>query len=219
LAITTLALFPMIEGWRGDRAMMPLALFASRSFVGLTLLTLLLYGALGALLVLVPYVLIEAADYSGTAAGAALLPLPLVLSLTSPMMGRLAGRLGSRLPLTLGSFIIGLGFLLALRFDGNYWTGVLPAILVIALGLSGAVAPLTTAPAATGSPTFAKTIGIVRVSRWRATVGRVAPVAMMSGCRPTNSCASARARLMSSPYQRRTIRTLWPSVQPKPASA
>jgi MFS family permease len=145
LALIMLALFLIVEGWRGDRAMMPLALFASRSFIGLTLLTLLLYGALGALLVLVPYVLIEAAGYSGTAAGAALLPLPLVLSLTSPMMGRLAGRLGSRLPLTLGSLIVGLGFLLALRFDSNYWTGVLPAILVIALGLSGAVAPLTTA--------------------------------------------------------------------------
>ena len=43
--------------------------------------------------------------------------------------------------------IVGLGFLLAVRFDGNssYWTSVFPAILVIALGLSGAVAPLTTA--------------------------------------------------------------------------
>ena len=145
LALTMLALFLIVEGRRGERAMMPLTLFASRSFIGLTLLTLLLYGALGAMLVLVPYVLIEAAGYSGTAAGAALLPLPLVLSLTSPMMGRLAGRFGSRLPLTLGSLIVGLGFLLALRFDGNYWTGVLPAILVIAVGLSGAVAPLTTA--------------------------------------------------------------------------
>ena len=49
------------------------------------------------------------------------------------------------MPLALGAFIVGIGFLLALRFDGNYWTGVLPAILVIALGLSGAVAPLTNA--------------------------------------------------------------------------
>ena len=86
-ALTMLALFLIVEGRRGERAMMPLALFASRSFIGLTLLTLLLYGALGALLVLIPYVLIEAAGYSGTAAGAALLPLPIVLSLASPMMG------------------------------------------------------------------------------------------------------------------------------------
>jgi hypothetical protein len=50
-----------------------------------------------------------------------------------------------------------------------------------------------TMPLATGSFTLAKTIGIVRVSRWRATVAGVPPVRMMSGCRPTNSCASARA--------------------------
>jgi hypothetical protein len=87
LALIMMALFVIVEGWRGHRAMMPLALFASRSFIGLTLLTLLLYGALGALFVLIPYVLIEAAGYSGTAAGTALLPLPLVLSLTSPMTG------------------------------------------------------------------------------------------------------------------------------------
>ena len=43
----------------------------------------------------------------------------------------------------------------------------------------------------TGSLTFTKTIGIVRVSRWRAVVGAVAVVRMMSGCKRTNSCASA----------------------------
>ena len=53
-----LLLFLSAERRLGERAMMPLSLFGSRSFVGLTLLTLLLYGALGGLFVLVPYVLI-----------------------------------------------------------------------------------------------------------------------------------------------------------------
>src|SRR6516165_10074938 len=56
----------------------------------------------------------------------------------------------------------------------------------------------------TGSATFAKTIGIVRVSRWRATVTGAEFARMMSGCRLTNSCASARIRLLSSPPQRRS---------------
>jgi EmrB/QacA subfamily drug resistance transporter len=136
-----------IEKRRGDHAMMPLGLFASRSFVGLTIFTFLLYGALGGLFVLVPYLLIEAAGYSGTAAGAALLPLPLVLAVSSPFAGAIAGRIGPRLPLTLGPLVVGLGFLLALRITKNadYWLEVLPMILVIAIGMSAAVAPLTTA--------------------------------------------------------------------------
>jgi len=145
--LALLAAFLRVEGRRGDLAMMPLGLFGSKSFVGLTLLTLLLYGALGGLFVLIPYLLIEAAGYSGAEAGAALLPLPLVLSLASPLMGGLAGRIGPRLPLSIGPLVVAAGFLLALRIgeDVNYWRDVLPAILVIAIGMSGAVAPLTTA--------------------------------------------------------------------------
>jgi hypothetical protein len=74
----------------------------------------------------------------------------------------------------------------------------------------------STRPLATGSPALAKTIGIVRVSRWAATVAGRPPVTrMMSGCKPTNSCASARIRLMSVPPHRTSIRMLRPSVQPK----
>ncbi|HEX4196477.1 MAG TPA: MFS transporter [Caulobacteraceae bacterium] len=142
-----LAAFVLVEHRRGDRAMMPLALFASRNFVGLTLLTLLLYGALGALLVLVPYELIEAEHYSATAAGAALLPFPLVMSVASPALGALAGRVGARIPLIGGSAIVAAGFLLATRIGpgGGYWTTVAPAVLVMSVGMAGVAAPLTTA--------------------------------------------------------------------------
>ena len=139
--------FVATERRLGERAMTPLALFGSRTFVGLTLLTLLLYGALGGLFVLLPYVLIRAAGYSGTAAGAAILPLPLVLSVSSPFMGALAGRIGARLPLAIGPLVVAGGFALMTRIQigADYVGQVLPAILVIAVGMSGAVAPLTTA--------------------------------------------------------------------------
>lgn len=142
-----LAAFVRLERVRGQRAMMPLALFGARSFAGLTLLTFLLYGALGGLLVLLPYVLIVAAHYSGTEAGAALLPFPAVIALASPVLGAAAGRVGPRLPLALGPVVVALGFCLLLRIDGgdDYWSVVLPGVLVIALGMAGAVAPLTTA--------------------------------------------------------------------------
>jgi EmrB/QacA subfamily drug resistance transporter len=142
-----LMLFVGIERRRGARAMVPLALFGSRSFVGLTLLTLLLYGALGLLFVLVPYVLIRAIGYSGTAAGAALLPIPLVLAIASPTIGKFATVIGARIPLIVGPLVVAIGFLLAARLTpgGSYWTDLFPSILLIALGMACAVAPLTTA--------------------------------------------------------------------------
>jgi len=139
--------FLWLEDRLGDRAMMPLVLFGSRSFIGLSLMTLLLYGALGGLLVLLPYLLIEAAGYSATRAGAALLPFPLILTVLSPVMGGVAGRFGPRWPLTIGPMIVAAGFLLMLRIEAasSYWTTTLPAMLVISLGMACATAPLTTA--------------------------------------------------------------------------
>jgi EmrB/QacA subfamily drug resistance transporter len=136
-----------VEKVKGEKAMMPLALFGSASFIGLTLLTWLLYGALGALMVLVPYMLIQSAGFSATGAGAALVPFALVMAITSPVMGELAGRIGSRWPLTIGTLVVAIGYLLLLRLTGgaDYWRDVFPGILVISIGMSGAVAPLTTA--------------------------------------------------------------------------
>ncbi len=141
------ALFLFVERRLGDRAMVPLDLFGSRAFVGLTILTFLLYGALSGLFVLLPYMLIQAAGYGAMAAGSALLPLPIIIALGSPPMGRLAARIGPRAPLTSGPLLVAAGFLLALRIgqEGDYWTAVLPAILILSAGMAIAVAPLTTA--------------------------------------------------------------------------
>ena len=143
--LAMLALFLWVERRRGDRAMMPLGMFGDRCFIGLNLLTFLLYGAFGAAMLLVPYVLIEAGGYSPVQAGLALLPLPILISVGSPIMGQLAMRIGPRLPLAIGPLVVGAGMLLGLRIvsDSPYWTVVMPAIAVMALGMAIAVAPLT----------------------------------------------------------------------------
>lgn len=141
-----LLVFLWIEKRAGERAMLPLSLFRKSGFSGLNLMTFLLYGALGALMLMIPYVLIQALHYSAREAGAALLPFPVVLAIGSPLMGRFAGRHGARLPLSVGALIVAGGFLLATRIGaGAYATTVLPAILVIALGMACVAAPLTTA--------------------------------------------------------------------------
>lgn len=145
--IVLLVAFLLAERRRGERAMVPLAMFGGRAFVGLTVFTFLLYGALGGLMLLLPYVLIEAGGYSPTLAGAALLPLPIVIAAGSPLMGRMAARIGPRWPLTIGPAIVaaGLALMLLLEADGSYWIDVLPSLLAVSVGMTIAVAPLTTA--------------------------------------------------------------------------
>ncbi|WP_166036732.1 MFS transporter [Sphingosinicella sp. YJ22] len=142
-----LMLFLVIEKRRRDRAIMPLAMFGTASFVGLSILTFFLYAALGALFVVLPYLLIELHGYAPVEAGAALLPLPIVLGLGSRFMGGLAARIGPRLPLTIGPVVVAVGFALLSRAgsDPSYWTGVAPGLFLMAIGMAGAVAPLTTA--------------------------------------------------------------------------
>ena len=137
--------FLFVEHRRGCRAMMPLDLFRGRCFSGLNLLTFLLYGAFSAAMLLIPYVLITSGGYSPVQAGLAMLPLPLLMTSLSPTMGGLAAKLGPRIPLTIGPMIVAAGMLLAplVTPDSSYWTGAFPMILVMALGMTIAVAPLT----------------------------------------------------------------------------
>ena len=145
--IAALGLFVWVEHRRGEEAMMPLGLFGSAAFGGLTALTFLLYGALGGLILLLPYLLIVGGNYSPMDAGMALLPFSILIGGGSRMMGRLAETVGPRWPLTIGPIVAGAGFALLVRADphASYWTSILPGVAVIALGMAGAVAPLTTA--------------------------------------------------------------------------
>jgi EmrB/QacA subfamily drug resistance transporter len=141
-----LAIFIFYERRLGTRAMIPLALFAeNRCFSALNLMTFLLYGAFAGSLLLIPYVLIEVGHYSPVEAGLSLLPLSILLGSLSPLMGKLAVRIGPRLPLTVGPLVVGAGLVLATRIASSqdYWTHVLPGILVMSIGMTLAVAPLT----------------------------------------------------------------------------
>jgi len=142
-----LAAFIWLQHRRGDKALMPLSMFATPTFIGLTLLTFFVYGALGGLLVLLPFFLIRIEHWSAVAAGAALLPVPIVIGIASRLMGRITANIGGRLPLAAGAAIVGTGLALYTRVGAgalNYWTDILPATLVVALGMGCSAAPLTT---------------------------------------------------------------------------
>lgn len=145
LGVAALAAFGMAQA-RVRAPMMPLALFSSRDFVGTNLLTLLLYFALAGVLFFLPFVLIGAFHYSATAAGATLLPFSLMVGLLSSAAGQAMERFGARRMLTWGPVIAAGGLaLMALPGVGwSYWAGFFPAMLVLGLGMTIAIAPLTT---------------------------------------------------------------------------
>jgi EmrB/QacA subfamily drug resistance transporter len=145
--IVLLAGFLFAENRRGNRAMMPLDLFGNRCFSGLNLLTFLLYGAFSAGMLLIPYVLITSGGYSPVQAGLAMLPLPIVMTSISPTMGKFAARMGPRIPLAVGPLVVAGGMALSrlMQPESSYWAGPFPTILVMAIGMTIAVAPLTSA--------------------------------------------------------------------------
>lgn len=146
LAAGALALvaFVVVE-MRSAHPMVPLDLFRIRAFAGANLLTLFLYAALSATFFLLPFELIQAHGYSPSEAGAALLPLIVLISVLSRPAGALADRIGPRIPLTVGPAIAAIGFFLLSvpHENARYSTAYLPALSVLGLGMALTVAPLT----------------------------------------------------------------------------
>lgn len=137
--------FMLVEA-RVASPLVPLKLFALPAFSGANLLTLLLYAAIGIFFFLFPLNLIQVQGYSPTAAGAAMLPVILLMFTLSHWSGGLIRRYGPRLPLIIGPTIAAFGFLLfaVLPGEGSYWRDFFPAVVVLGLGMAVTIAPLTT---------------------------------------------------------------------------
>lgn len=151
--IVALTGFVLVEA-RGRHPMMPLSLFADRQFTAANAVTFVVYAALGGALFLVPVQLQRVSGFAPVEAGSALLPLTAVMLLLSARAGRLATRIGPRLPMTVGPVIAGAGLMLMVRIgpDAGYVADVLPAVVVLALGLSATVAPLTATALSSAPP-------------------------------------------------------------------
>ncbi|WP_132427629.1 DHA2 family efflux MFS transporter permease subunit [Pseudonocardia endophytica] len=144
--VLALVAFAFVER-RSPAPLVPGELFASARFTAANLVTLLMYAALGLLFVLVVLQLQVVGGFSPLAAGTSMLPVTALMLLLSARMGALGARIGPRVPMTVGLVVAAAGvWLLSLIGPGtSYLTGVLPAVVVFGLGLSAAVAPLTTA--------------------------------------------------------------------------
>jgi hypothetical protein len=126
--------------------MVPMSLFSRRAFSATNATTFLVYAGLGGMFFLLVLTLQVAAGFSPLAAGAALLPVTLIMLVLSPRMGGLVARTGPRLPMVVGPLVAAVGAALTSRLgaDAQYLRDVVPPIAVFGLGMAVTVAPLTT---------------------------------------------------------------------------
>lgn len=130
---------------RSPNPMMPLGIFSSRQFAAANMVTFVVYAALSGVFFLLVAFLQVSLGYSPMAAGAASVPVTVLMLLLSARSGALAQRIGPRIPLTAGPVVIAGAMLLMTTIDpgDSYFTGVLPAVVIFGLGLTLVVAPVT----------------------------------------------------------------------------
>jgi MFS family permease len=142
--VLALVAFLMVEA-RKQNPMIPLAIFRSQQFSGANAVTFAVYAALGTVTFLLVVHLQTDLGYSALEAGASLLPITACMLLLSARAGALAQRIGPRIPMTVGPLVVAVGMVLLGRVEPGttYWETVFPALIVLGLGLSLTVAPLT----------------------------------------------------------------------------
>ena len=130
---------------RAPQPIVPIDLFRIRPFVAANLVTLLVYGGMGVVFFLLPIQLQVAVGWSPTVAGSAMVPITLLMLALSSTVGGLAQRIGPRWPLTIGPLGIAAGMVLLSRIGpaATYWGDVVPAVVVMGIGMVVSVAPVT----------------------------------------------------------------------------
>jgi EmrB/QacA subfamily drug resistance transporter len=130
---------------RARHPMLPLALFRSRQFASASVLALVTYAALGGVIFLFVAFLQITLGYSALQAGAATLPITILLLTLSTPSGAIAQRIGPRIPLTAGAVLTGAGLLLMARIHpgDSYLAAVLPSLVVFGIGLAALITPIT----------------------------------------------------------------------------
>ncbi|TWP51098.1 MFS transporter [Lentzea tibetensis] len=142
--VVALVVFGVIQA-RSHDPLVPPELFHDRTFVLANMLTFLMYGALGGVMVLMVLQLQVSLGYSPTFAGLASVPITIIMLLASARSGRLAQKYGPRAQLVVGPLLVAAGmWLLRNAVPGaTYLTGVLPGVVVFGIGLACVVAPVT----------------------------------------------------------------------------
>ena len=156
IAVLCVVAFVSVER-RSANPLVPLHLFRSRNFSVINVVTLFVYAALSGLLLFLSLFLQVTAGWTALAAGAATVPLSVVMFFLASRFGALSSRIGVKRPMLGGQALVTVGLVLLAMSPSHphYLLNVLPGIVVMGLGLSMMVAPLTGAVLAAAPERYA----------------------------------------------------------------
>jgi len=149
LAAVTLVAFVVLERRQRD-PMLPLELFRSGTYAGANLVVLLVALAMFGVFFFVSLYMQNVLGYSAVQAGAAFLPMTILIILVAPIAGKTSDHIGSRGLMTAGMILIAVQLVLFSRLtaDASFWN-LLPALLIGGAGMALTMTP--SAAAATRS--------------------------------------------------------------------
>jgi EmrB/QacA subfamily drug resistance transporter len=145
LAAVSLAAFVVLER-RQRLPMLDFSLFRSRTFTGANIVVLLVVLAMFGVLFFVSLYMQDVLGYSAVQAGAAFLPMTLLITVVAPIVGRMSDRIGSRSLLTVGMLIVAgqLFYFSTLGVHESYWA-LLPGLLAGGIGMPSVMTPASAA--------------------------------------------------------------------------
>jgi EmrB/QacA subfamily drug resistance transporter len=149
--LAALSLFAFVQLERRQRApMLPLELFRNGTYTGANLVMLLVALAMFGVFFFVSLYMQNILGYSSVQAGAAFLPMTILIILIAPLAGKTSDRIGSRGLVTGGMMLIAvqLGMFSRLGVDASFWN-LFPALVVGGIGMALTMTP--SAAAATRS--------------------------------------------------------------------
>lgn len=151
-SLVLLAAFVFNES-RAKHPLVPLSIFKIRNVTGANLIMAPMYGVVLAVFFIVTLYIQSILHFSPVVTGFAFLPFPITLGLMSTQIPKLVARYGYKRFLVGGPLIVAVGLLWLSRIsvDGSYVVNLLPAFVIIPLGLGLTFMPILAA-ATSGVP-------------------------------------------------------------------
>ena len=172
IAVVSLFAFVMIER-RSRFPMLDLSLFRSGTYTGANVAMLLVALAMFGVFFFVSLYMQNVLGYSAVQAGAAFLPMTVLIILVAPIAGKASDRFGSRWLMTIGMVLLGIQLLYfsQLSATASFWN-LLPGFLLGGFGMAMAMTP-TAAAAIRAVPVHKSGVGSAVLNAMRQVGGSI----------------------------------------------